>query len=118
MPVATPRALAQVFPFAVLVYREDVDEVGPVWFAASIFTGHTTHGDSAEDAIEAIGRTLELAVAFAAEHGAAPREWFARQRPCEPARVEAFRSLAASGRVVSRTCPSCVLALHVAVREV
>ncbi len=107
-----------VLPFAVLVYRRDVDDVGPAWFASSIFTMHTTHGHSPEDAIEAIGLTIEAALGLAAEHGDSPAKWFARQRPCDARRAEEFRSLTQTGRaeVVSRTCSrfGCTLALHVA----
>jgi hypothetical protein len=95
-----------------------VEDVGPAWFASSVFTPHTTHGDTPEDAIEAIGRTLEGTVALAGRHGRDPLAWFVRQRPGEPGRAEAFRALAAAGcaRVVVRRCAECVLALHVAVR--
>jgi hypothetical protein len=118
MPLTAPRAAPAVLPFAILVYREEVDEVGPVWFASSVFTPHTTHGDSPDDAIEAIGLTLEGSVTLAGAHGSGPIEWFARQRPSDPARADAFRALAAAGcaQVVSRQCPACLLALHVAVR--
>ncbi len=122
MPATTvpPRGAAAptVLPFAILVYREPVDDVGPVWFASSVFTPHTTHGDSVEDAVEAIARTIEGTVSLAGEHGQAPLAWFARQRPSDPTRAEAFRALAATGcaRVLSRQCPACLLALHVAVR--
>jgi len=118
MPTIAP-PVASVLPFAVLVYREEVDDVGPVWFASSIFTGHTTHGDSPEDAIEAIGRTFEAALELAADRGDGPGEWFARQRPCERERVEEFRRLAAGrARAVPRPCArlGCTLALHVVVR--
>ena len=118
MPITAP-PVAAVLPFTVLVYRDDVDDVGPVWFASSIFTGHTTHGDTPEDAIEAIGLTFETALELAADRGDGPAEWFARQRPCEPARVEEFRRLAAGrARAIPRPCArfGCTFVLHVVVR--
>lgn len=91
-------------PLMILTYEERMDEVGPIWMARSILTGHVTAGTTDERAKECLRRTVAGSIRLAGEHGKAFDQWFREQRPAEPQFVEQyFRCAADVGREIAWT---------------
>jgi hypothetical protein len=91
-------------PVMILTYEEEMDEVGPVWIARSILTGHIAAGTTEARAAEFLRRTVAYSIQVAAKHGKTFDQWFCEQRPAEPQLVEQyFRCAAEVGRAVDWT---------------
>ena len=77
-------------PVMILTYEDHMDEVGPIWMARSILTGHVTAGTTEERAKECLRRTVAGSIRLAGQHGKPFDEWFREQRPAEPQYVEQY----------------------------
>ncbi len=88
-------------PVMILTYEEEMDEVGPVWIARSILTGHIAAGTTEPRARDFLRRTIVYSIEVAQRHGKAFDQWFREQRPAEPQFVEQYFCCAAdAGRSV------------------
>ncbi len=77
-------------PVMILTYEEEMDEVGPVWIARSILTGHIAAGTTEAKAEEFLRRTIAYSIERAGKHGKTFGQWFREQRPAEPHFVEQY----------------------------
>jgi hypothetical protein len=77
-------------PVLILIHEETMDEVGPVWMARSIMTGHVSAGSDPARARACLLRTVAGSFELAARHGKTYAQWFADQRPAEPRYVEEY----------------------------
>ncbi len=89
-------------PLMILTYEDHMDEVGSIWMARSILTGHVVAGTTEERAKEGLRRTIAGSIKLAGEHGKPFDEWFRERRPAEPQFVEQyFRCATDVGRHVA-----------------
>jgi hypothetical protein len=94
-------------PVMILTSEDHMDEVGPIWMARSILTGHVTAGTTEERAKECLRRTVAGSIELAQRYGKPFDEWFREQHPAEPQYVEQyFRCAADVGREVAWTSPA------------
>jgi hypothetical protein len=93
-------------PLMILTYEDHMDEVGRIWMARSILTGHVTAGTTDERARECLRRTVAGSIELAKRYGKPFDEWFREQRPAERQYVEQyFRAAADKGREVAWSSP-------------
>jgi len=77
-------------PVMILVYEDRIDEVGSVWIARSILTGHLAAGTTAARAKECLRKTITGCIELAGRHGKVFDRWFAEQKPADPRFVEEY----------------------------
>lgn len=91
-------------PLMVLTYEDHIDEVGPIWMARSILTGHVVAGTTEERAKEWLRRTIAGSIELAGRYGKPFDEWIRERHPAEPEFVEQyFRCAISVGRDLAWT---------------
>ena len=101
--------------FAFLVYPEVVKPGRRLWFAVSVLTSQSAHGENADEAIQSLVRGIEGCIGVAQRHRMSARDWFKSTRAAEPKFVAEFCRLALDNLESRRSVlDDCVLEAKIA----